>query len=53
MCEKLYDLDLQGALVPQLATAMPEVSEDGLTVTIPSARESSSMTARRSMPPRS
>ena len=35
MCEKLYDIDLEGALVPQLATAMPEVSEDGLTVTIP------------------
>ena len=35
MCEKLYDMDLEGALVPQLATAMPEVSEDGLTVTIP------------------
>ena len=35
MCEKLYDIDLEGALVPQLATAMPEVSEDGLTMTIP------------------
>ncbi len=35
MCEKLYDLDADGALVPQLATALPTVSEDGLTVTIP------------------
>ena len=35
MCEKLYDIDLEGALVPQLATAMPEISEDGLTMTIP------------------
>jgi peptide/nickel transport system substrate-binding protein len=35
MCEKLYDLDLDGAIVPQLATALPSVSEDGLTVTIP------------------
>jgi peptide/nickel transport system substrate-binding protein len=34
MCEKLYDLDADGALVPQLASAMPEVSDDGLTVTI-------------------
>jgi peptide/nickel transport system substrate-binding protein len=34
MCEKLYDLDARGAVVPQLATALPEVSADGLTVTI-------------------
>jgi peptide/nickel transport system substrate-binding protein len=34
MCEKLYDLDAKGAVVPQLATALPEVSADGLTVTI-------------------
>ncbi len=35
MCQKLYDIDAEGEIVPQLATALPEVSEDGLTVTIP------------------
>ncbi|MEU7145661.1 ABC transporter substrate-binding protein [Nocardia sp. NPDC046473] len=35
ICEKLYDNDSSGNLVPQLATALPTVSEDGLTVTIP------------------
>lgn len=35
MCEKLYDVDQDTAIVPQLATALPEVSADGLTVTIP------------------
>src|SRR5918997_2237470 len=35
MCEKLYDIDAEGELVPQLATALPTVSPDGLTVTIP------------------
>jgi peptide/nickel transport system substrate-binding protein len=35
ICEKLYDIDATGELVPQLATALPEVSDDGLTVTIP------------------
>jgi len=35
ICEKLYDIDSAGTLVPQLATALPEVSADGLTVTIP------------------
>lgn len=35
MCQKLYDIDADGELVPQLATDLPEVSEDGLTVTIP------------------
>jgi peptide/nickel transport system substrate-binding protein len=34
MCEKLYDIDEKAALVPQLATALPELSEDGKTVTI-------------------
>ena len=34
MCERLYDLDTDGNLVPQLAAAMPTVSSDGLTVTI-------------------
>jgi peptide/nickel transport system substrate-binding protein len=33
MCDKLYDLDASGAIVPQLATGMPTVSPDGLTVT--------------------
>jgi peptide/nickel transport system substrate-binding protein len=35
MCEKLYDIDATGELVPQLATALPTVAPDGLTVTIP------------------
>lgn len=35
MCEKLYDLDAEGNVIPQLATALPTVSADGLTVTIP------------------
>lgn len=35
MCQKLYDIDADGKLVPQLATALPEISDDGLTVTIP------------------
>jgi peptide/nickel transport system substrate-binding protein len=35
ICEKLYDINSAGDLVPQLATAMPTISPDGLTVTIP------------------
>ncbi|MCZ2401876.1 ABC transporter substrate-binding protein [Paenarthrobacter sp. Z7-10] len=35
MCQKLYDIDAKGTLVPQLATALPSISKDGLTVTIP------------------
>lgn len=35
MCEKLYDLDASGQIVPQLATGLPSTSPDGLTVTIP------------------
>ncbi|MFC9438572.1 ABC transporter substrate-binding protein [Nocardia sp. NPDC057030] len=35
ICEKLYDNDASGNLVPQLATALPDISSDGLTVTIP------------------
>ncbi|MBA3529592.1 MAG: ABC transporter substrate-binding protein, partial [Propionibacteriaceae bacterium] len=34
ICEKLYDIDATGKLVPQLATALPKVSADGLKVTI-------------------
>lgn len=34
MCEKLYDLDENSEIVPQLAAALPEASEDGKTVTI-------------------
>jgi peptide/nickel transport system substrate-binding protein len=34
MCEKLYDLDEKGAVVPQLATALPKVTEGGKTVEI-------------------
>lgn len=33
ICEKLYDIDAEGDLVPQLATELPTVSPDGLTVT--------------------
>lgn len=35
MCQKLYDIDAEGEIVPQLATELPEVSPDGLQVTIP------------------
>jgi peptide/nickel transport system substrate-binding protein len=35
MCEKLYDIDQDTNIVPQLATALPQISPDGLTVTIP------------------
>ncbi len=35
ICEKLYDIDAEGNLVPQLAAALPTTSSDGLTVTIP------------------
>lgn len=34
MCEKLYDVDQNAHLVPQLATALPKTSTDGKTVTI-------------------
>jgi peptide/nickel transport system substrate-binding protein len=34
MCEKLYDVDEDLELVPQLAAELPETSEDGKTVTI-------------------
>ncbi|NAZ74804.1 ABC transporter substrate-binding protein [Kineococcus sp. T13] len=35
VCEKLYDVDADGELVPQLAAALPTTSADGLEVTIP------------------
>ena len=38
ICEKLYDVDAQARIVPQLATALPTVSDGGRTVTIPRAR---------------
>jgi peptide/nickel transport system substrate-binding protein len=34
MCEKLYDLNPQNEVVPQLAAALPEVSANGQTVAI-------------------
>ena len=34
MCEKLYDVDEELQIVPQLAAALPETSADGLSVTI-------------------
>lgn len=34
MCEKLYDLDKDVKVVPQLAKSLPQVSADGKTVTI-------------------
>jgi peptide/nickel transport system substrate-binding protein len=38
MCEKLYDLNSKLEIVPQLATALPTVSVDKRTVTIPLRR---------------
>jgi peptide/nickel transport system substrate-binding protein len=38
MCEKLYDVNNRLAVVPQLASALPTFSRDGLTVTIPLQR---------------
>jgi peptide/nickel transport system substrate-binding protein len=35
ICERLYDINEKLEIVPQLAAAMPTVSEDGKTVTIP------------------
>ncbi|WP_406829439.1 ABC transporter substrate-binding protein [Pedococcus sp. KACC 23699] len=35
MCQKLYDVDQDAKVVPQLATALPKTSADGKTVTIP------------------
>ena len=35
MCQKLYDVDQSTAIVPQLATALPTVTDGGRTVTIP------------------
>jgi peptide/nickel transport system substrate-binding protein len=35
MCEKLYDVNENLEVIPQLAAELPEVSEDGLEVTIP------------------
>lgn len=35
ICEKLYDIDADGAVFPVLATGMPQMSDDGLTATVP------------------
>ncbi|GLZ54418.1 ABC transporter substrate-binding protein [Actinomycetospora sp. NBRC 106378] len=35
ICEKLFDIDAAGNLVPQLATALPTVTDGGLTVSFP------------------
>jgi peptide/nickel transport system substrate-binding protein len=35
ICEKLYDLNKRTQIVPQLASALPKISQDKLTVTIP------------------
>jgi peptide/nickel transport system substrate-binding protein len=35
MCEKLYDLGPDAKVVPQLAIALPTISADGLSLTIP------------------
>ena len=52
ICEKLYDIDAEGELVPQLASALPSCPTAGRTVHHPAARRaSSSPTARRSTPP--
>jgi peptide/nickel transport system substrate-binding protein len=34
-CEKLYDLDPKGNVIPQLASTLPAISKDKLTYTIP------------------
>jgi peptide/nickel transport system substrate-binding protein len=34
-CEKLYDLNSKAQIVPQLASALPKLSKDQLTMTIP------------------
>src|SRR5437879_13610685 len=34
LCEKLYDINSQLQIVPQLAASLPQVSSDGLTVAI-------------------
>lgn len=34
ICEKLYDIDATGKVVPQLASALPTISDGGRTVTI-------------------
>ncbi len=38
MCEKLYDTDRAGKVVPQLAAALPKTSDGGRTVTVPVRR---------------
>ncbi|MFD0486462.1 ABC transporter substrate-binding protein [Saccharopolyspora erythraea] len=35
LCEKLYDVDQAGRIVPQLATELPRASADGRELTIP------------------
>lgn len=35
MCEGLYDINAQAEIIPRLATALPTVSDHGLTLTIP------------------
>ncbi len=35
ICEKLYDIDEEGRLVPQLASALPDLADGGRTVRIP------------------
>lgn len=35
MCEKLYDVNEKTEIVPQLASALPKISDGGKTVTIP------------------
>jgi peptide/nickel transport system substrate-binding protein len=35
MCQKLYDIDSDGQIVPMLATELPTVSDDELTVSFP------------------
>jgi peptide/nickel transport system substrate-binding protein len=35
MCERLYDYDLEVRVVPELAAALPTISKDRLTYTIP------------------
>jgi peptide/nickel transport system substrate-binding protein len=53
LCDRLYTYKIgTSELQPQLATAMPKVSQDGLTYTILYVQESSFTTVRPSTPKR-
>lgn len=41
VCQKLYDIDETGEIVPMLATELPEISEDERTLTFPIREDAS------------